>query len=435
MRCKLVHDQAWRLVYEIRRIVLFAKRIEQTGVLMSWENIGDPVAKGEQVPDWIREHLVELTRENRTWGYNPTKGMEEVRAFIAGMLTARGGVEITPEEVYFFNGLGDAVSTLYGCLNKNARILCPSPSYPIHATQESYHAGKPPILYHLDPANGWLPDPDEISSLVEKNRDVAGILIINPDNPTGLVWPGELVREVVKIAARYGLFVIADEIYNRLTFNNKVSTLLADCIGEVPGISLKGISKEYPWPGARCGWMEVYNQEADPEFKQYIRSVFNAKMIEVCSTTQPQMTIPRVFADPRYDEHLARRCAAYGKRSSEFAEAFGKIEGVHAVRPDGAFYASVIFDEGVLKGNQSLPVENKQAAEILAEVLAEENPPPDKRFVYYLLAATGICVVPMSGFSSTLPGFRITLLEQDDEKRAWILKTLGEKIQQYLGSG
>jgi alanine-synthesizing transaminase len=434
MRCKVTHHQADQLIYEILQIVLLARKIEAAGVSMTWENIGDPVAKGEPVPDWIKRHLIKVIQDSVSWGYSPAKGMNETRSFLAERLNARGGVTILPEDIYFYNGLGDAAAKLYGYLNRGARILCPSPSYSIHATFESYHANQPPILYHLDPNNAWLPDPDQIRSQVEKNKEIAGILIINPDNPTGLVWPEELIREVVEIATGYGLFVVADEIYNRLTYNGKVATLLADVIGDLPGVALKGISKEYPWPGGRCGWMEVYNENADPDFKRYVRSLFDAKMIEVCSTTQPQMTIPRVFPDKRYEMHLKRRCEAYGRRSLEFEEAFKGLAGVQAIRPDGAFNGAVIFKQDALNDRQSLPVENPGAKEILEGVLAAQAVPPDKRLVLYLLAATGICVVPMTGFTSKLPGFRVTLLEPDNSKRAWTLKTLREEIGEYLGS-
>ena len=176
--------------------------------------------------------------------------------------------------------------------------------------------------------NEWLPDIDEIRSLVKAHTEVSGILLINPDNPTGSVWPESCVREVVEVAREFKLFVIADEIYNRLTFNGKTATLLSSVIGDVPGFSLKGISKEYPWPGSRCGWFEVYNVDKDPQFQQYVQGLFDAKMIEVCSTTQPQMTIPRVMSDERYGPHIESRCKAYGERSLEFHEAFEGLNGV-----------------------------------------------------------------------------------------------------------
>ncbi|MCE5270443.1 pyridoxal phosphate-dependent aminotransferase [bacterium] len=434
MRTHIVHEQADSLVYEIRQIVILAKRIGAAGVPLTWENIGDPVAKGEPVPDWIIEHLGAVSRIQKSWGYSPSKGMDETREFLAAGLNARGAVQITPEDIYMYNGLGDAVSKMYGYLNRQARVLVPSPSYSIHSTHEGYHANAAPLIYHLDPARGWLPDPDEIRRLVDQHPEVCAVLLINPDNPTGSVWPRGMVEAVVEIARQNDLFVIADEIYNRLTYNGRTATLLADVIGEVPGMALKGISKEYPWPGGRCGWIEVYNEDRDREFKRYVRTLFDAKMVEVCATTQPQMTIPRVFSDERYPKHLEARCAAYEKRSSQFAAAFEGLEGVHAVRPDGAFYASVIFDSGRLNGKQKLKVKNSGAKSVLDEALAAGNVRADKRLVLNILAATGICVVPMSGFTSQLDGFRMTLLEQEDSKRAATLATLRKAIEDYLAS-
>ncbi len=434
MRTRIVHDQADSLIYEIRQIVILAKRIGAAGVPLTWENIGDPVAKGEPVPDWIIEHLGAVSRIQKSWGYSPSKGMDETREFLAAGLNARGAVQITPEEIYMYNGLGDAVSKMYGYLNRKARVLVPSPSYSIHSTHEGYHANAAPLLYHLDPARGWLPDPDEIRRLVDQHPEVCAVLLINPDNPTGAVWPREMVEAVVEIAAQNDLFVIADEIYNRLTYNGRTATLLADVIGDVPGLALKGISKEYPWPGGRCGWIEVYNEGRDREFKRYVRTLFDAKMVEVCATTQPQMTIPRVFSDERYPKHLEARCAAYAKRSNQFAEAFEGLEGVHAVRPAGAFYASVIFDSGRLNDKQKLKVKNAGAKAVLDEALAAGNVRADKRLVLNILAATGICVVPMSGFTSQLDGFRMTLLEQEDSNRAATLATLRQAIETYLAS-
>ncbi len=436
MRRNIVHPQADELIYEIRGVVQSAKRMEQAGQEIVWENIGDPVAKGERVPEWIIEHMQAVVSDYKSWSYSPTQGMDEARDFITGLTNAQGGVQITPNDIFFYNGLADAVNKLYGYLNAGARVLAPSPCYPIHSSRERFHAGAgaEAVQYTMLPSNGWLPDLDEIRQKVKENPAVAAIAIINPDNPTGAVWPEESVRGVVEIAGEFGLFVIADEIYNRLTYNGKTPTLLSTVAGKVPAISLKGISKEYPWPGARCGWMEIYNADSDPVFKRYVQCMADAKMQEVCATTQPQLTVPRVMGDSRYESHLEDRRAAYGSRSVEFAQAFEGLEGVMAVRPDGAFYAPVAFDEGVLNDSQSLPVENAGVKAVLYEVLAKGNLSPDKRLTMHLLAAVGICTVPLSGFNTKVPGFRMTVLEQDDTKRARTLRTLREKIEEYIAS-
>ncbi|MBW7997919.1 MAG: pyridoxal phosphate-dependent aminotransferase [Candidatus Glassbacteria bacterium] len=436
MRRNIVHPQADELIYEIRGVVQSAKKMQAAGLDITWENIGDPVAKGERVPDWLIGHMQEVVSDYKSWGYCPSAGMDETREFLTRMNNASGGVQVSPDDIFFYNGLADAVNKLYGYLDRDARVLAPSPCYPIHSSRERFHAGlnAEAVQYRMTPDSGWLPDLDEIRRKVKDNGNIAAIAIINPDNPTGAVWPEEAVRGVVEIAGEYGLFVIADEIYCRLTFNGRKSTLLSSVAGGVPAISLKGISKEYPWPGSRCGWMECYNTAGSPQFKRFVQCMFDAKMQEVCATTQPQMTIPRVMADRRYDGHLEERCRVYGQRSREFAEAFSGLDAVKAVRPDGAFYAPVAFDEGVLNERQSLEVENPEVRQILNEALQSRTSTPDKRLMLYLLAATGICVVPLSGFNTDVAGFRMTLLEQDDSKRAWTLKTLREKIEEYLVS-
>ena len=117
---------------------------------------------------------------------------------------------------------------------------------------------------------------------------MAGILIINPDNPTGAVYPTYILEAIVELAKRYDLFIICDEVYHHIVYNGTSTSPLSDVIGDVPAIAMRGVSKEMPWPGSRCGWIEVYNGEKDPMFAKYVQSILNAKMVEVCSTTLPQ---------------------------------------------------------------------------------------------------------------------------------------------------
>ena len=170
--------------------------------------------------------------------------------------------------------------------------------------------------YSLQPENHWYPDLEELENKVKYNPSIAGILILNPDNPTGMVYPLDILKKIVDIAKRYNLFIICDEIYNKITYNGAHAYALAEYIGDVPGIALKGISKEYPWPGARCGWAEYYNRDKDEQFDAFCRAIDNAKMVEVCSTTLPQMTIPRVLGDKRFKEHRDALNEKIGRRSA-----------------------------------------------------------------------------------------------------------------------
>ncbi|MBN1780959.1 pyridoxal phosphate-dependent aminotransferase [bacterium] len=432
MRCNIVHEGADKLTYEIREIVEVAKNLEAMGVEITWENIGDPIHKGEQLPEWIKQIVQDLVSRNKTYGYVASKGIPETRRFLAERVNRRNGCRITEEDIIFYNGLGDAVAKIYGFMNRKARVIVPSPAYPTHSTGEAAHAGSDNLTFDLDPGNGWMPDPDELEKKVRSNEAIAGILLINPDNPTGTVYPVPVLQAIVRIAEKYNLFVICDEIYTNILYNGASTARLSELIGHVPGMALRGISKEYPWPGSRCGWIEVYNRDRHPVFRQYIQSLVTAKMLEVCSTSLPQYSIPLVMGDPRYGDHLKARSRMFEMRSNEAYEIFSSVDGVLVNRTQGAFYMSVLFEPGLLNGRQKLPVPNGKARAYIEDIV--KNVAPDKRFAYYLLGSAGICVVPLTGFCSTRHGFRITMLECDDEKRRWTWETISRSIQAYLGS-
>jgi alanine-synthesizing transaminase len=432
MRNNIVSLGADELKYEIREIVAVAKEFGKLGLEINWENIGDPVQKGEKLPDWIKDIITGTMKEDLTYAYSPTKGLEATREYLAEKANRGGGVKITKEDIIFFNGLGDAISKVYGQLRKEYRVIGPSPAYSTHSSAEASHAGSEYVSYRLDPNNHWYPDLNDLRMKVKYNPSISGILVINPDNPTGAVYPREVLLEIVAIAKEYDLFVVCDEIYINLTYNGRKAVPLADVINGVCGISMKGISKELPWPGARCGWIEVYNADRDPVFAKYIKSIVDDKMLEVCSTTLPQRVIPAIMGDARYPGHIAHRTAVYEKRSRIAYDLLKDIKGTIVNQTNGAFYMTVMFREKVLTPMQKLVVSNARAKEKVEQIVRDVA--LDKRFVYYLLGSTGICVVPLTGFNCDLQGFRVTLLESDDAKFEWIFRTLKEKITEYLQS-
>ena len=196
MRRNIVHIGAGELAYAIREIVEQAGRLEALGVTMAWENIGDPVQKGERIPDWIKDIVADLVRDDASYAYCPTRGEPATREFLATRVNARDGVQIGPNDVLFFNGLGDAVSKALGFLRREARVIGPSPAYSTHSSAEGAHAGDSPLTYTLDPDRGWQPDLDEIRQKVRYNPSIAGILLINPDNPTGVVYSRSTLESV-----------------------------------------------------------------------------------------------------------------------------------------------------------------------------------------------------------------------------------------------
>jgi aspartate/methionine/tyrosine aminotransferase len=421
------------LTYEIRNIVLIAKKLQEFGVKIIWENIGDPVQKGEHIPDWMKEVLIDIIKEDSSYAYSPTKGVDDTRAFIADRVNSRGKIQITPEDVIFFNGLGDAIARAYSSIQVDARMIMPEPTYSTHFMAEVLHASFPSNTYRMNPYNNWHPDLRELEQKVKSHKAIVGILIINPDNPTGFVYPVEALQNVVRIARENDLFVISDETYINIVYNGKTTVPIGDIIGDVPAISMKSVSKETPWPGARCGWMEVYNADKDPIFARFINTILHQKMSEVCSTTLPQMAIPRIMTHPEYKNYLRERTQHYEKLS---AIAYGILKDVPfliANKTNGAFYNTVIFNESVLNDRQSLPIKQPEIKKYV-EDLTKGTMEYDKRFVYYLLAATGICVVPLTSFFTPLLGFRMTLLDKDVDEFEHVVKTIASKITEYINS-
>ncbi len=432
IRRSLVHEGSGQLTYEIREIVNVANDLADLGVNIIWENIGDPIAKGEPMPKWIKDIIADLVKQDITYGYVSTQGVRDTREFLANQVNIRGGAQITADDIVFFNGLGDAVARLFGFLKREARVIGPSPAYSTHSSAEAAHSGYEHLTYELDPNNGWMPDLVDLENKVRYNDSIAGILLINPDNPTGVVYPKEFLEKMIDIARRHKVFIMCDEIYSHIVYGGAKTAHLSEIIGDVPGIALRGISKEYPWPGGRCGWIEVFNQDKYPDFKAYINSVISAKRLEVCSTSLPQYSIPLVVGDERYIPHLEKRKSMFEERADEFYNTFNGVPGITVVKPQGAFYASVLFDDGILSDSQRLPISNKRAKEYIENKIADVA--PDKRFVYYLLASTGVCVVPLTGFCCDKKGFRVTLLECNDEARNNTWKLITDSIQTYISS-
>jgi len=435
MRTNILHIGAGELTYEIRNIVNVGTRLQNLGVRVNWENIGDPIAKGEEIPAWMKDIVAEAVRDSSTYGYSPTKGVLETRQYIAEETNAMGGAQIDAEDVIFFNGLGDAISKVFGFLKRTARVIVPTPSYTTHSSAEAAHAGDQPVTYILNPNNLWYPDLEDIENHIKYNPAVAGILVINPDNPTGAVYPAEVIRAIVDICEKNDLFIICDEVYQNITYNGTVAAPLCTVIGDrVPALCMRGTSKEMPWPGGRCGWIEVYNGHHDQMFETYVKSILNAKMLEVCSTTLPQVVLPKIKQHPEYQNYLNKRIRRYERYSNIAYDILKKNKDLVVNRTNGAFYMSAAFMEGVLTHKQTLPIENDEVRKTVEGLVSGPDVSLDKRFVYYLLASTGVCVVPLSSFATELQGFRITLLEKDEQEFIKIFTTISQAIDRYLES-
>jgi len=426
VRQNLLRADSALLRYPIREVVLIGKELEKLGEFsMIWENIGDPVAAGESVPEWMQDVVQKQVASDKSFAYTDTKGAIKAREYVLEHFSDKR--KCTIDDILFFNGLGEAINKVMNNLPRETRVLMPSPTYPSHATAEAMHAGCSFISYSLDPENDWEPDIEEIENKVRYNDHVVAILVINPNNPTGSVYKRETLEKIVAIAKQYNCFLIFDEIYHHMTFDGVKTTLLHQIIGDVPGISMKGISKDIPWPGSRCGWIEVYNAEKDENFKGFIEMILLSKMLEVCSTTLPQIVLPHIYQHSEYPSYLQSRIEKYQRRATQACEFFADIPQVHVNKPKGVFYLVVELLE--LPANRLESI-NKKVRLYLNQLETPETP-ADFQFCYELMGAEGVCVVPLSGFGSAVNGFRMTLLQEDDNIFTETLERIGRAIRAY----
>ncbi len=411
MRTNLIKEGDEQLKYEIREIVEIANEIVAMGVPMIWENIGDPVAKGEKLPAWMKQVVEEACREDRVYAYSPTKGDLATRQFVLEHFSDPRICSV--DDIIFFNGLGDAINKLFSTLPASARVIGPNPTYPSHATAEAIHHGGDPITYPLMLDNGGRIDIAALEASVKGNPGIVGILVINPNNPLGVAHPLADLVEVVRIARENDCFLLFDEIYQNLVFDPSTRVRLCDIVGDVPAISMKGISKEIPWPGGRCGWIEVYNADKDENFRGYIHTIVVSKMLEVCSTTLPQIVFPKMYTHPEFPAFLAARLQKYKARLDTAMRVFEGCQVLKPVVPDGVFYLTVTIDTKAFPKTAKLAARNDDVRLYIDMLQNKTVLRTDKQFAYELLGAEGVCVVPLSGFASPVDGFRMTLLEED----------------------
>ena len=207
---------------------------------------------------------------------------------------------------------------------------------------------------------------------------------------------------------------------------------ISHLIGDVPAISLQGISKELPWPGARCGWITVYNRNKNKNFNSYIDSIINAKMLEVCSTTLPQKVIPKIFQHLEFSLWQSQRRNFFKERSDQIKRIFSDCPNVIVNEPHGAFYVSIVFRKKI-NSQMKLKIKNTKVYNYIQGLLSQEEKfRGDFSFVYQLLGSKNICVVPLSSFVTDLEGFRCTLLERDDKRFEYVCYSLVEAIQEFF---
>ncbi len=378
--------------YAIRNIVVEAKKVEASGRPVTYLNIGDPVIYGFQPPQSLMDAMAKAVRDGNN-GYAPSNGTVEAREAIAED-SAKFGIPISPEDVIVTSGASEGADLILSALlEMGDDVLTPCPTYPLYSAITS-KLGAKENYYHLDPKNNWLPNLDEIRSLITPRT--RAMVVINPNNPTGTVYSGELLKGLLDIAAEHDLVVLADDVYHRMTYGPAGDRLAQLAQGmEVPVITLESLSKSHLVPGWRVGWMTFTNKPAMADLIPAIRKMADARL---CSPLPTQCVIPAALSDL---SHLKGTMEAMKLRADITVESINAIPGMNCTRPEAAFYIMA-------------QMENLAGA-------------TDEEFVLALLRETGILFVYGSGFGLNPQDgyFRIVFLPQPEVLRD-VYARLGE---------
>ena len=319
--------------YDIRGPVMEeAVRMESEGQRILKLNIGNPAPFGFAAPDEVIRDMMYNLRECE--GYSDSKGMFSARKAIMQYCQLKGIKGVDIGDIYIGNGVSELITmSMQGLLDNGDEILVPSPDYPLWTASVTLAGGKA-VHYICDEQNEWNPDIDDIKKKITPKTK--GIVIINPNNPTGALYSDEILKEIVEIARQNDLILFADEIYDRLVMDGLTHTALASLAPDVPCVSFNGLSKSHRIAGFRVGWMVVSGDKK--KIKGYIEGLNLLSSMRLCSNVPAQSIVQTALGGVQsVDELLLPGGRIYEQREFVY-NALCEIDGVSVVKPKAAFY-------------------------------------------------------------------------------------------------
>jgi len=366
------------ITYAVRDIVVLANEVAKSGKEMLYLNIGDPNIYDFEPPRHLVEATYKAMLENRN-GYSPSSGIKEAVDAIEREANRKGIDNVL--DIFVTTGASEAIDIcLTALVNEGENVLTPTPGYPLYtAIQSKLQAYENP--YYLDEANGWQPDIEDIKSKI--NDKTKAIVLINPNNPTGSLYSKEILQQIIDLALEHNLVIFADEIYDKLLFDGKKHISIGSMNKDVSCITFGGLSKNYMVPGFRIGWGIVSGRrEILKNYIEAINKILRARL----SANHPEQYGIKISLEGD-QSHLTEAMKKLEKRRDITVEMLNAIPGISCVKPEGAFYAF-----------PRLHMEHE-----------------DNKFVAELIRATGVVVVPGSGFGQ-VPGthhFRVVFLPNE----------------------
>ncbi|BDU58581.1 MAG: hypothetical protein RIQ36_1665 [Pseudomonadota bacterium] len=375
--------------YDIRGPIMDrARQMEEEGHKIIKLNIGNLAVFGFDAPEEIQQDMIRNLPTSA--GYSDSKGIFGARKAVMHETQKQGIKGVTLDDIYLGNGASELiVMATNGLLNNGDELLLPAPDYPLWTAAVSLSGGTP-VHYVCDEDNGWMPNIDDIRSKITKNTK--GIVVINPNNPTGALYSDELLLQIVELARKHGLIIFADEVYDKVLYDGVKHTPIASLSEDVLTLTFNSLSKSYRSCGYRAGWLVVSGDKKPAA--DYIEGLNMLSNMRLCANVPGQWAIQTALGGYQSINDLVGEGGRLRKQRDLAYELITAIPGVTCVKPQAALYMFPRLDPKVY------PIKD------------------DQQFFLELLQETKVMLVQGTGFNwKTTDHFRIVFLPHEDDLR------------------
>ncbi len=377
------------VLYDIRGPIMDAARqMEDEGQKIIKLNLGNLAVFGFDAPEEIQQDMIRNLPNSA--GYSDSKGIFAARKAVMHETQKQGIAGVTLDDIYLGNGASELITMATNALLDNGdELLLPMPDYPLWTAATSLSGGTP-VHYLCDEANGWMPNLDDIRAKITPRTK--GIVVINPNNPTGVLYSDALLKSIVEIAREHGLVILSDEVYDKVLYDGVKHTALAALSTDVLTLTFNSLSKSYRSCGYRAGWMVVSGNKKNAA--DYIEGLNMLSNMKLCSNVPGQWAIQTALGGYQSINDLVCEGGRLRRQRDLAYELITAIPGVSCVKPSAALYMFPKLDPKVY------PISD------------------DRQFFLELLRATRVMLVQGTGFNWKQPDhFRIVFLPHEDDLR------------------
>lgn len=390
------------VLYDIRGPIMdAAKQMEEDGQKIIKLNIGNLAVFGFDAPEEIQQDMIRNLPNSA--GYSDSKGVFAARKAVMHETQKQGIAGVTLDDIYLGNGASELIAmSTNALLNDGDELLLPAPDYPLWTASTSLSGGTP-VHYLCDEANGWMPNLDDIRAKITPRTK--GIVVINPNNPTGALYSDDLLKSIVAIAREHGLVIFADEVYDKVLYDGVKHTAIASLSTDVLTLTFNSLSKSYRSCGYRAGWLVVSGDKRSAQ--DYIEGLNMLSNMRLCANVPGQWAIQTALGGYQSINDLVCDGGRLRRQRDLAYELITAIPGVSCVKPSAALYMFPKLDPEVY------PIAD------------------DRQFFLELLKETRVMLVQGTGFNWATPDhFRIVFLPHEDDLREAINR-IAKFLEQY----